>query len=77
MNEDLNLRREAEVTRWASQRQSIQRETIPSCLCLFRGGEGETAAHLASQLAGALACLQDGHLHVLCGFFGLDGLLRQ
>lgn len=38
---------------------------------------GETAAHLAPEVTDAVACLQDGHLHVLCGFFGLGRLLLQ
>lgn len=34
-------------------------------------------AHLTSEVVDTLARLQDGHLHVLCGLFGMGRLLLQ
>lgn len=51
--------------------------------CIYSASEGrravrrQAAAHLASEVIDALACLQNGYLHVLCGLFGMDGLLLQ
>lgn len=38
---------------------------------------GQTVAHLTSEVIDTLARLQDGNLHVLCGFFGMSRLLLQ
>lgn len=37
----------------------------------------QTVAHLTSEVTDTLACLQDGHLHVLCGLFGMGRLLLR
>lgn len=50
------------------------------CVSIWtQGADGKSgaAAHLSSEVTDALTCLQDGYLHVLCGFFGMARLLLQ
>ncbi len=71
------------------QRWNILWKTPQSCLHLsvteyiYPDSEGrqaewrQTAAHLTFEVIDALARLQDGHLHILRGLFGMDRLLLQ
>lgn len=44
---------------------------------IFSQSDRQTAAHLTSEVADTLGRLQDGHLHVLRGLFGVDRLLLR